>query len=625
MKLKKLKVENFRNHVSSVLDLQDAGLVVVRGGNYAGKSSIAQAISMLLTPSTDGLDATGRGYATKIRRGEQKAVISGEIQGKAHTVRRTVTLNTNTSGRTDKSECIDDHAWNPAPFDKLLETNRTALSVCLNTNAFMQMDEATQKNLLAKLALPSHYEFPVEKMDAVDKAIGEGIIDFSGEPFAVIAKAYKKVFDERTVINRQIKEFSIPDLLSASVDATGIQKELETARTTRQSLLTQRDEAIRKANEIEVKRASLTTHINGLHQKVETGKARIKVLDESILPEDRRQSLEKTAANKEDYQLLSRLKIERTAIIDQRKRELSKWKALPGQCSSCGQTVSPDYVKMAVQNAEAALKSAETSLKETSDAIWKLGDVDGATSLLAKHEAAAKEKSELEASLQETVKQGKATRAEILALGEKANPAQEFAESVTEADRKINDLTEQLRPAAAAEERAKEIAEKKEQLARLQAKSASLDSLCEYFGKDGIKAKLLGDHIGAFENKINEILTAFGYKCQLSIEPYEFQVLDARNVLTPVRELSGSEQLMFLWGLQIAVSRASGLGLVVADRMDTLLPAQRQKANKAIYLEIDKGNLEQAFLIMSDESKEAPKLPNAAFFTVEAGTVRRLA
>jgi hypothetical protein len=81
---------------------------------------------------------------------------------------------------------------------------------------------------------------------------------------------------------------------------------------------------------------------------------------------------------------------------------------------------------------------------------------------------------------------------------------------------------------------------------------------------------------------------------------------------------------MFAVALQCAVAKASGVGIVVADKMDTFLPAQRRKANQVLYKLVNDGILEQVFSIQSDESDTKGNLPNSAFFLVEEGTVRRL-
>lgn len=628
MKLRKLNVKGFRNHADSTLDMGDTKLVILRGGNFAGKSSIAQAISMLLTPSTDGLDSSGRGFATKIKRGESKAMISGEIVGKSHIVLRTVKLDTNTTGRTDRTECIDDPEWHPAPFDKFLETNRAALGVCLNTSAFMLMDEKSQKSLLAKLALPSHYDFPPEKMDAVEKALGPGQVNFTEEPFTVIEKAYKLLYAERQTVNRQVKEFVIPEAVSgAKVDSAELQIQLEAAQEKRLSIVAAKDVAVQKANAVEVQRAKLTTEVNALLQKNDEYKKAIAELDLKILSVEKLREIKELAEKKDERDQIARLIIESNGNIKSREAQIAKFRALPKDlknCMSCGQSVTKEYIDTVIREAEEELSLARTGRDEQQKALDSIGDVDAALKSMAEHEAAIGERARKENERKEIISKGKAIRTELEKLGEKEDVVAQFTQPLEAADKTITALNEQLRPAIASEERAKEIATKKEQLARLEKKAKSLDDLVTWFGKDGIKAQLLADHVGGFENKMNSVLRPWGYKCSLSIEPYQFEVTDAKGITTPVRELSWSEQLLFTIALQCAVSQIAGIGMVVADRMDTLIPSERQKANKVLYGMLREGILEQVIEIMSDTSTEVPNLPDAGFWFVNDGAVERL-
>ena len=264
MKLKKIELKDFRNHAHSVIDLGDAAFCVVRGSNHSGKSSIGQAVSMNLALSTSSLDPQGRNFVRKIKKGETKGIITIDIQGK-HLIRNSVTLNTNTSGRVSRATCLDDESWKPLPFENFLARYKDALLVATNSDYFiLRMDETRQKTMLAKLALPERYDFPEEKVKAVESALGEGAIDFNGEPFAVIDKTYKKVYDERAIVNRQIKEFVIPEALPAvkGVDSASLQKELDDARFWRKKLNEEKDLAVKAANEVEVKRATLTTNVD---------------------------------------------------------------------------------------------------------------------------------------------------------------------------------------------------------------------------------------------------------------------------------------------------------------------------------------------------------------------------
>jgi len=632
MRINRLEMTAFRNHEHTTIEFGDAKFCVFRGANFAGKSSIAQAISMLMTPSTDGLNAKGDGYIVKVKRGSTKAIISGDIQGKSKLVQRTVVLNSNTSGRTDSSKCLNDVEWHPAPFDKLLAANRSSLSVALNTSAFLQLDEKAQKDLLAKLALPSSYDFDAETMGAVEKAIGAGEIDFTGEPFAVIDLAYKKLYAERQLVNRQVKEFKVPDALpTGGVDSASLQAKLSAARDARQRILTEKDGAVKKSSDHENERTRVQTKLNGIETAIAEEKAKLPNVEAGILPESKHKELVKIAAGKEAADKYTKdravIAVTITTLKDEVERInglLDKFSDAGAKCPTCEQEVDMrvlEALQKAVQDELTEAQEKDTTILRSMKTI---GDVDGAVAAIAKHDAAKADMRSINQVIAEKEKMAQVGKEKLASMGAKVDAAAQFEEPLIAADNEINALTEQLRPVIAAEERTKEIATKTAQLEKLKAKAESVDSLVKIFDKDGLKADLLKENIGGFEEKLNSVLSAWGYKCALSIEPYEFLVTDTHGVTTPVRELSGSEQLMFSVALQCAVSRASGIGIVVADRMDTFLPPQRAKANRCLYTATQDGTLDQVIVLVSDESEDVPKLPNAAFYKVDNGTVYRL-
>ena len=635
MRIKKIELENFRNHAATTLELGDTKFVVIRGPNFAGKSSIGQALSMCLTPSTSGLDAQGRGFARKIKRGASKAVLTTTVQGDQHLIEQTVVLNTNTSGRTGKSVCLDDKGWKPLPFDNFLTRYKDALLVALNTDYFVhRMEEARQISLLAKLALPDHYDFPQDKIDAVNRAIGAGVVDFGGEPFAVIAKAHKKLYDERTDLNRQVRDFKIPEALPEvkGVDSYALQKELEAARDERTTLTANKDAAVKAASAVETKRVRLTTKIDNLLAEVKEGATKLATVTAGILPADKLKALQETAAKADQLKQLNSDHAGLLATIRAATEQVKKWKIAKDvstqtpTCPTCEQEINAEKIAGLIAAFEKEHVDADARIQLVDKQIEAMGDVAGAVAAIAKHDAAVKEKAEIEASLTAKVATGKETRTELNALGEAVDPTAAFVQPLADVEVKVNDLMDKLRPAIAAEERGKEIARLQGELADLEKRAAALDELVKYFDSDGIKSKLLAEHVGGFERKINDTMQAWGYTCDLTIEPYDFQVTNRKGDKMAVSELSGAEEVMFSLAFQGAVSRAAGIGFIVADKMDTFLLEERKKANQCLYNMCCAGDpvLEQVIMIIADDNPKVPKLPHAAFFMVNDGNVERL-
>ena len=629
MRLNKIRLQGFRNHTDTTLDL-GASFCVIKGANHSGKSSIGQAISMGLASSTSSLDLQGRSFQRKIKRGETKAIITLDVQGAKHLIQQTIVLNSNTSGRTSRAVCLDDEGYKPLPFENFIARYKDALLVAVNTDYFLQkMDENRQKILLAKLALPDHYDFPEEKISAVTKLLGEGAIDFTGEPFAVIDKAYKKTYDERSAVNRQVKDFVIPAALQVAdgIDSYSLQKELETARGERQKISAEKDAAVKSGNEVEVKRASLATKTEGLRERCREINTKIEALASSVLSSARLTELQKIVQHHERYTLLTETLGEVVQKINMQNKELVRAKGITSEaltCDKCGQPITKDYIASIIKFAEDSLAESTAAKAEILAELQTLGDVQGALLAISNHEKAANEKDQLAATLAERVKEGKAAVAELNALPAAVDAAAKFVEPLNKIDAKITELTEQLRPVIAAEERAAEIKTKTKTLEKMKEQAKALDELVKYFDKDGIKATLLAEHVGGFERSINSTLDTWGYKCSLSIDPYEMYVTNTDGDTNLTTELSDSEQLMFSLALQCAVSRVAGIGFIVADRMDTFADEERSKANRCLYMMATDGTLEQVILIVTDKSLEVPNLKNSAFFTVKKGTVTRL-
>ncbi len=629
MKISKLAIQNFRIISNAVLDLSSTPFVCIRGKKYAGKSSIGQAVSMILTDTTQALDGQGRGYVSKIRRGESKSVLSGQIQGK-HLIERTVTLNTNTSGRTSKSTCIDDPDWHPLPFENFLSRYRDALIVATNTDYLLTLGEKEQKNLLAKLVLPERHDFPKEKTEAVDKYIGQGVVNFNGEPFAVIALAYDKLYKERAVVNRQVKEFEIPEpMLNIPADLETLQKQLGDAKKTRTDMLAEKDRAVSKANEIEVKRAGLQANLESLRADVTRGEARLTALAASILNAEQLKGLTETAAKADE---LKRLREQHAAYresigrVTEQKTRLNAIADEGTTCPTCDQSIDAARLSQLATELDKEIEVADRELQTLDTKIEAIGDVGSALAAIQKHKDAEKEKETLTASLQETVKVGKAKRAELDALGEKVDAAATFTQPLALLNADIDALTEALRPVIAAEERKKDIAVKTEQLAKLQAKAKAVDELVEYFGKDGIKATLIADHIGKFENMVLDVMSICGYKCSLTLEPFDFQVETARGYIGPVKELSGAEKHLFCATFQLAVSIAAGINMVVIDEIQELGEELLRLFYGKVYGLIQSGDLEQAIMIgySTDKALPNPQAPGSAYYLVEDGQVSLL-
>ena len=630
MRLKSLRLQSFRNHTDTTVNFNEASFCIIRGANASGKTGIAQGISVNLTNTTIGLPSDGKGFHSKIKDGSSKAVITAEIQG-THLLRNIVTLNTNSSGRTANVECLDDPDNNKIVngFKNFLADRKPAILIATNTDHFHRLEEKAQTDLLAKLVLPPHCDFPRDKIEATNGFL-DTPINFDGEPFDVITAAYKATYKQREIVNRQVKEFTIPDALPMprGVDSESLQTQLTGIKEKRTKLQTERDAAVASANEIEVKRGKLQTKIEGLRAELGKGKARLEQLEDEILSAEQVQRFTATAGKADE---LAKLKAQHSGMhggmiaVNEQISRLKDISEKGATCPTCDQDIDASKIATLIADLEKEYADADQKIQALDTKIEAIGDVQDAKESLRKNEALVKEKATLEASLTETVKTGKATKAELEALPEATNATLPFNDPLATLQAQEDKVNEQLRPVIAAEERAAERKRLTEQLEKLQKKAATLDSLVKFFDKDGVKKTLIEQYIGGFEDKLISVMDAWGYEASLS-EDLRFEVVTKRGYAGPVKELSGAEDFIFNSAFQCAVSIASGIKLAVIDEVEKLGSDIRNFIYAKCFELIQDGQLDQAILIgfSLDKTLPKPQAPGSKYFFISEGTVEEL-
>jgi hypothetical protein len=633
MRLEGLRLQNYRVHRDSSLAIGNASFVILRGANGGGKSSFPDALSVNLAQTTVSLEADGDGYRDKIAQKEKQSIITAEIEGQ-HFLKSTVTLSLGAAGRQAKIECVDEPDNTKAinGFTNFLADRRDALLVALNTEFFSKQDRKRQTNLLAKLVLPSRYDFPKDKIEATN-ALLDTPINFEGDPFEVITSAHKQLYKLRESVNRQVKDFVIPEALPLpkGIDSESLQTQLTEIRAKRSNLQLERDTAVAKANEIEVKRATLQTTRENLLKRRDDDQKKLAAAEASILSDE---DVAKLKAIEEKAKELADLKKQHSAylggmrLVDEQIDRLRDIPEKGATCPTCDQDIDGAKIEKLIADLKEEVVKADAELQKLDTKIEAIGDVDEAKEKIKKHEEAVKAKAEIEASLLKTVAEGKKTRSELDALPEKKDATLDFGNPLTVLQTQEDNINQQLRPVIAAEERAKEITRLTEQKAKLIAKAGTLNELTIYFDKEGVKKTLISQYIGSFESKINSVMGAFGCKTSLSFDPLGFDVTTSRGYVGPIKELCGAEAEIFKRAFQCAVSIASGIKMVVIDEMEELGIDIRHFLFGAVLDLIDAGHLEQAIFIEFSLDKTLPdpkkRVPNSRYFFVENGTVEVL-
>jgi len=101
---------------------------------------------------------------------------------------------------------------------------------------------------------------------------------------------------------------------------------------------------------------------------------------------------------------------------------------------------------------------------------------------------------------------------------------------------------------------------------------AELEKLLDYFGQNGIKAKLIAERLDLFTERVNAVLAWWGYALAFTIEPYQLRITetDAPHIVLMPSQLSESESYRLGVAFSIAIAMWTGLKFVIADAAEIL-------------------------------------------------------
>ena len=301
-------------------------------------------------------------------------------------------------------------------------------------------------------------------------------------------------------------------------------------------------------------------------------------------------------------------------------------------CPTCTQTITKAFISGRIGDHK-KLEDAAVQQKTELEAKQKaLGDIAAAEAALKANEAKVQEKLEQVKKVTATgekIAQIEKAIGEYQAALEKAKAEQSQPADTSALDALNSEIQEwegKLSPAVQYESTLKQIEESQKRWEEQNVKVNDLETLCSYFGPKGIKAKLIAEHIGAFEESVNSTLSKWGYRARLSIEPYAFEVQTPRTGASylPLKEMSGFESMAFSVALQSAIAIQSKIRMIVIDEADTMIGTQRNKLFGSIKALVDSKALDQAIILLSDPSTEVPKKDGVGFYGICDGKIHRM-
>ena len=301
-------------------------------------------------------------------------------------------------------------------------------------------------------------------------------------------------------------------------------------------------------------------------------------------------------------------------------------------CPTCTQEISPEFIGAKIAAHKQSQQGLEADKADLEAKRSELGDIAGAEAVLKRQEEKMQQKlawvqtvtaaTERITFIENAVKDLEAA----LAAAKAAEASPVDTSALDALTKEIGEWEGRLAPAVQYESTLKQIEQATARYEEQNLAVNELETLCAHFGKDGIKAKLIKEHIGAFGETVNTVLSKWGYTACLSIEPYSFEVMTPKTAprYLPLKELSGFERLAFGVALQCAIAVHSKLRMILVDRADTMIDAQRNRLLGCIKLMLDEGMLDQAIVMIAEKSKDVPQKPGTQFYFIEDGTIERL-
>ncbi len=616
MRITQAHLTNIGSHKDTTIDFER--LTTVSALNHAGKSTLANSIEFAFTSRCDVTDgAKERKQTDLLRFGQELGAIELLLDLDGVPVEHRASLSMR-SGLNVTRRNPQDKGWNPVPLADDMKADRDVLSCLCNNRYFIDSDPADQKSLLASIILPATYEWPENiKSDLHSLRMTP---DWSATPFRIIEACYDKAFKTRTDVNRDIKAWRPPSD-GTKYDGPPIE-EVRSTLATRQSERTQ----------IAVRQQELSGAIAQAHQQKANHERRAADAQAKIANEQKEREaiaagaltkaaikkLETEAAGAKQAADLEAAVSARNSSIESFDRQIKAVASLEGtpKCPTCFQSITDDVIEALGAPLIAARDSLLKLNRADRDARKAWGDPAGAQKKLDAALTVEQDFARIDKRIASLEREVKSATEEAEKINPDALPKPDsLLEKLAELDTRIQLGTGFLEAASRADALKGDHDKAMKRKAELDAQLATLERLLAYFGPKGIKATLIAEHIGSFEQRVNVSLARWGYECSLSIEPWSFTVRRAGSrYACQLHMLSRSEKLRFANAFSVALAVVSGWGFVILDDSETIVGDQDSVALLKLLYESE---LDQAIVLLATTQERTANRPGTAFIALD--------
>ena len=619
MFFRKIKLENFHSHVNTTLDL--APLTVIRGTNGCGKSSIEDAIEITLAGRAPATTSDGKGASGYIRAGAAKGLVTLAIQSDGQ--ERVVTCALNDTRRSVLATDPANPQWGGASdyLDSLV-VHRDVLSCLCNNRFFVDLAEDRQKDILAAIILPKTYTWAEWVMPAF-ATLGLKI-NWAKTPFEVITQAYDVAFKARTDVNRDLKNFRMPE--GDTAEAANLEDYSHRVGDLRQQLDAAKKEKYDAEGAGRLRAATLSAaeeRLRATTARLEREREAISAMEADLLSPSKLKEHKKAAESAAKAASLEADIIRLDAEIAANKDAVRKINALSSGdaiCPTCQSAITANVVQAIAQPLMEARLGLDRKREEAIQSRKALGNSAQSKSLVEAH---GKAEQDLKRAQSRIAEEQVAIRDAEAAIAEAGN-TQGARMDTREIDARIADLTARLERgsdavviARAAKDLQGRVEAARQEQSFLLEKQKSLNMLLDYFGPEGVQKQLLEKHVGPFVVSMNAVLASWGYQCVLAMEPYRFSILfglgSIGSIPIGLKHLSKSQRYRFSTAFQVALALVSGFKFVIVDESDIYDADGRAGLFEAL---LDSG-LDQVIVMGTDERESIPDLPNSIFYRLD--------
>lgn len=565
MKYNKLKLVNFRNHSVTELDLSKKINLFV-GPNNSGKSTLADAMSFLITGKNMRTSRGGQGMDELVTFGESRAMVSADIAelGKVtRSIPHSLQVGNSEESITRQQEMI---------YAKLKTTEQSILC-SIYSGEFLDMEPSAQKNFLFNLMglRLSNDRIKKEFMEwclakPVDRGekIWEYIVQNSQVDFQENPGEFERIHKDYSSLRRSVKK----EVAALEIKAKEVKSNLPDNVT-----IDHEDTIKAKLLEFKEKRDKMLIDIGNTESNIRLQKRLQDTIDSAkTLPEAPKETKEYITKQIEEYRAKHN---ELTKKIATKNSEIKSLEAILEKLNTFNGTC-PLYTEIKCKMNDAELKGIKESLsaskiklaeelepfKSTLETVLKNGE--HLRDLLERKTASELAMVNIDKAKEELAKMGPID----MAIHEKMKAdVQVISERMTKGQTYLTQILAERNAIKYQIEAKKELDKKKNEL-------EFIEIVIESFGPKGIKSNMLNRAVKPLEAKVNEslnTLSAGKYSINFRIDDEDFNIYVISNgIERRIKHLSASEVLRIGVIMQDAINDLAGTKLLVVDALDML-------------------------------------------------------